>query len=647
MGMPAPASDGNDGRHGDNSKGPTGAPRSGVVTRLASGAAKVRADLPLVAFDALLVAMAYTGVLMLRFDGAVPPRYWHNLVALMPLALAVHLTVNGITGLYGKVWRQAGVQEARHLLIAGATACALLVVYVAPGAHEVPMSVVLLGAAVTLLLTGGVRFYSRLFAFQRGRDADHEPTALVIIGAGNAAGALVREMLSDPTIGLRPVAVIDDDERKQGRRLANVPIIGGLDALPDAVLLHGAQQALLALPSADSGYVRRAADAAREAGLPMKVLPSVVELVGGGVSVRDVRDLSIRDLLGRQQVSTDLDEVHRILAGRRVLITGAGGSIGSEIARQVATFEPAELLLLDHDETHLHDAAAELVRPAVQILADIRDPSRVDRVFREHRPEVVFHAAAHKHVPLLERHPCEAVATNVLGTDNLLRSSVAVGVDRFVAISTDKAVNPSSVMGATKRLSEQLLLSHRPGGARFCAVRFGNVLGSRGSVIPTFMRQIQRGGPVTVTHPDVTRFFMSIPEAVQLVLQAAALSDGGEVFMLEMGEPIRIVDLAERMIHLSGRMDVRVEFTGLRPGEKLNEELRGLDEPSGPTPHPAILSVRPVMVDRERLLPGLHGLRVLTGEQDSRGVFKLLFDLADSTPAPAVSRVYPARATTA
>ncbi len=379
----------------------------------------------------------------------------------------------------------------------------------------------------------------------------------------------------------------------------------------------------------------------------MKVLPSVVELVGGAVSVRDVRDLSIRDLLGRQQVSTDLDEVHRSLAGRRVLITGAGGSIGSEIARQVATFEPAELFLLDHDETHLHDATAELIRPAVQILADIRDASRIDRVFAEHRPEVVFHAAAHKHVPLLEDYPCEAVATNVLGTENLLRSSVAVGVDRFVAISTDKAVNPSSVMGATKRLSEQLLLHHRPDGARFCAVRFGNVLGSRGSVIPTFMNQIRSGGPVTVTHPDVTRFFMSIPEAVQLVLQAAALSGGGEVFMLDMGEPIRIVDLAERMIHLSGRMDVRVKFTGLRPGEKLSEELRALDELSGPTRHPVIQSVQPAMIDGERLLHGLDGLRHRTVEQDSEAAFKLLFDLVDSTPATPVPRVHPARASTA
>jgi FlaA1/EpsC-like NDP-sugar epimerase len=349
------------------------------------------------------------------------------------------------------------------------------------------------------------------------------------------------------------------------------------------------------------------------------------------VSVHDLRDLSIEDLLGRVQVDTDLSSVQTLLRGRRVLITGAGGSIGSELAKQVAAWEPAALLLLDHDETHLHDVRLGLDRDATSILADIRDADVIERVFREHRPEIVFHAAAHKHVPVLENHPAEAVRTNCLGTALLVKAAAQVGVERFVLISTDKAVDPRSVMGASKRIAEQIVLGYRPPDSRFCAVRFGNVLGSRGSVLPTFMRQIRNGGPVTITDPRMTRFFMSIREAVQLVLQAAARADGGEVFVLEMGEPVRILDLAERMIRLSGRRvgaDVEIRVTGVRPGEKLTEELHTAEEQLLATGHPSIRQLLPTTPDSGSLDAALVGLSAVASSGDDDATRAELFGLA-------------------
>jgi FlaA1/EpsC-like NDP-sugar epimerase len=337
--------------------------------------------------------------------------------------------------------------------------------------------------------------------------------------------------------------------------------------------------------------------------VPLKVLPSVADVVNGRPQLQDVRDLSIDDLLGRQQVRTDLASVEGMVRGRRVLVTGGGGSIGAEIARQVAADNPARLVLLDRDETHLFDAAAD-IDDCVEALLDVRDRDSVEQLFDHERPDIVFHAAANKHVPLLETHAREAVTTNVVGTDNIVQAARTHDVDHFVFVSTDKAVNPSSVMGASKRLGEQLVLGQAPPYSAWCAVRFGNVLGSRGSVVPTFMRQIERGGPITITHPDMTRFFMSIPEAVQLVLQAAALAEDREIFMLDMGEPVRIVDLANRMVALAGLRvgaDIEVEVTGPRPGEKLEEELFLPDEEPSETAHPKIVRVQSPTPDPDHL----------------------------------------------
>jgi FlaA1/EpsC-like NDP-sugar epimerase len=411
--------------------------------------------------------------------------------------------------------------------------------------------------------------------------------------------------------------------------LVGVPITGDTDALAETIRRCGVQQVVLAVMNPPRDLIQRVAAAADAENVPLRVVASVSDIVRTAPSVKDVRDLNIEDLLGRQQVATDLESVGAELSGRTVLITGAG-SIGTEIAKQVAHFAPARIALLDHDETHLHDAAALLDVPTLQLLADVRDRQLVHDVVAELRPDVVFHAAAHKHVPLLEDHPCEAVNTNIGGTANVLDAAIAADVERFVFISTDKAVRPSSVMGASKWVGEQLVLARAPEGARYCSVRFGNVLGSRGSVIPTFTRQIAAGGPVTVTHPSMTRFFMSAHEAVQLVLQASVFVKGGELFMLEMGEPINIKDLAERMIRLSGRKvgtDIAIRIDGIRPGEKLTEDLCVPEEGAEPTNHPQILRLHPIGLPVDVIEPAIANLTRLAEQQRDDDVSCALFEL--------------------
>jgi FlaA1/EpsC-like NDP-sugar epimerase len=567
-----------------------------LIGWFATKATRVRADLPLALLDVVLVVAALGGMLTLRFDGAVPAAYWARFVTSLPLVVLTTLLVNWLWGLYGQVWRHASVLEARRIILSGATTGLALCAFMTFRSPLLPRSVVGLGFLLYTVLAGAVRFQSRLFALRR-RMADDHGMRVLILGAGEAGAALIRDMLRSPRTGFSPVAILDDDRRTHGRSCLGVRIVGSLDDLPRVAAALSVHQAILAIGDPSPELARRTADLADVSGVPLRVLPGIAELVKGEVRLNDLRELRIEDLLGRRQVPTDLAAVRSLLSGRRVLVTGAGGSIGSEIARQVAACEPAELLVLDHDETHLHELCASLTSPVVQLLADVRDRDVILRLFERYRPEIVFHAAAHKHVPVLETHPAEAVRTNVIGTVNVVDAATAVNTERFVFISTDKAVRPSCVMGASKRLGEQLVLGCRPPGARFCAVRFGNVLASRGSVIPTFVRQVNSGGPVTITDPRMTRFFMSIREAVQLVLQAAAMSDGGEVFILEMGNPVRIIDLAERMIRLAGRRagdDVEIRVTGIRPGEKLVEELHTPDERLTETSHPSVRRIRPV-----------------------------------------------------
>jgi FlaA1/EpsC-like NDP-sugar epimerase len=545
----------------------------------------------------------------------------------------VHLVANRLWGTYGQLWRYASVQEAQQLLLAGGSSAVVLIALFSWQSDRIPISVLVIGPVVATILMGATRFQSRLFAFRKS--AEQPPGLRVaIVGAGRAGVSVLRDMQRSDRLGLHPVVFLDDNPRVQGRSVAGVPVVGPIDDLRRVVHDFDVHQVLLAIPSAGPETVRRVADRATAAGVPVKVLPGVAEMVGGPVSVRDARDLRIDDLLGRTEVQIDLAGVGAILHGRRVLVTGGGGSIGAEIARQVARFEPETLALLDRDETHLYDAMEGLPDFATQILADIRDRRVLDDVFARVRPDVVFHAAAHKHVPILERHASEAVATNVFGTNNVVEAAITAGTERLVCISTDKAVAPTSVMGASKWLAEQIVVSKAPSDRRFCSVRFGNVLGSRGSVIPTFQRQITAGGPVTVTDRAMTRYFMSLGESASLVLQAAAVATDREVFMLEMGEPVNIYALAEKMIQLCGYevdTDIKIRITGTRPGEKLHEELRAPGEELQPTSHPSIISLRPIRLPASQLTDSLRLLLKLTEDGDDEGVRDLLLDLAAIT----------------
>jgi FlaA1/EpsC-like NDP-sugar epimerase len=584
--------------------------------------AHVRRDVPLVLLDAAAALAAYLIPLVLRFEGSVPSFYWGNFWRFVPFVALIYLLLNRVFGLYGHMWRYASVEEAQRVIFASISAGAVVILLGELMGGEdtrvLPLSVVVFGAFLALLGVGAIRFQSRLFAFRRQAEGSGAKRVMVV-GAGDAGEMVLKDIIRNKGVGLRPVAVVDDDPRKLGRSLHGIRVLGTCGDIPDLAARLGVDQVILAIPSATGALVRDVVACCEQAEVVLKVLPSVRELVGGHVSVRDVRDLRIDDFLGREPVEIDPEAVGSILRGRRVLITGAGGSIGSEICHQVASFGPSELLLLDHDETHLYDISKTLrdVEPEI-LLADVRNRERIHAIFDKHRPEVVFHAAAHKHVPFLENHPEEAVLTNVIGTAHLADAALSSHVQRFVLISTDKAIRAASVMGASKWFAEQILWSLQGrNGCAFSAVRFGNVLGSRGSVIPTFFKQIARGEPVTITDPSMARYFMSVREAVQLVLQAAALATGGEVFTLAMGEPVTILDLARKVIRMSGRVpdkDVEISIVGARPGEKLVEEIVDTEEESVPSGHPSIYVSKPLAPDPRLLRTSIQELEGLATE---------------------------------
>ena len=593
-------------------------------------ASGLRIGVPLALVDAMLVVGSYLSLLAVRFSGDVPAGYSDGMFQSLPIVVAIQLTCNWVCGVYGHIWRHASVAEARRVVLAGATGCAAVFAINPLQAFTMPRSVIVLASVVATAFMGLVRFQARLFSWKR--KVDRSATPVAVVGAGVAGASIIREMLGSPASRRSPVVVIDDNVRSQGRSLLGVPVVGRVATLDQIVRRFDAREVLVADPNADQDLLNVAMEGAERAQVPLKVLPPVHELLTMTPSVRDVRDLRIEDLLGRQQVATDLATIASTIAARRVLITGAGGSIGAEITTQVAGFGPSLLVLLDHDETHLHEAAANLPGTTTTqlVLTDIRDRARLKAVFEDVRPELVFHAAAHKHVPFLEADPIEAVQTNVLGTVNVIHAARSVAVERLVFISTDKAVRPCNVLGRSKWIGEQLTTRRAPPGARWCAVRFGNVVGSRGSVIPTFATQIARGGPVSVTDPRMTRFFMSVHEAVILALQAAALADGGEIFTLNVGQPVNILELAERMVRLSGRVvgdEIAIEFIGARPGEKLEEELQDSEEEAHETSHPAITRLSPIQVDGERLERGIDELAHLgsLGRDDS--VRQLLAEL--------------------
>jgi len=545
-----------------------------------------------------LILAANLTAFELRFDGDVPPQYRLMMWRHLPVVLLVFGSGLWVFGIQRGLWRYVGLHDLGRILWASLAGAIVFfgVTHLLLGNIAYPRSVIILTGLLSGLYLAGIRLSVRWF-----REWLHiiGPTAkrVLIVGAGNAGEQLVREMMSDPDYNSRPVAFIDDDPIKRKMKIHGIPVLGttaDIKAVADRV---GAHEIIVAIPSATTQLKQKILAGSEGCTAPIKILPSVKRLLGDPVSLQQVRPMSLEDLLQREPIQTDRQELHPLIEGKTVLVTGAGGSIGSELCRQIAQYKPESLVLFEQYENSLHALLLELrtAFPHVGVLpvvGDVTMSDRVAEVFRQTGPDLVFHAAAHKHVPLMELNPKEAVRNNILGTRVVAEAALRTGVDRFVLISTDKAVNPSSVMGVTKRIAEHVVqgFSHK-GMTKFTVVRFGNVLGSNGSVVPLFAEQIRKGGPVTVTDPEIKRFFMTIPEAVQLVLQASVMGQGGEVFVLDMGEQIRIADLARNMIVLSGLVpgkDIAITYTGLRLGEKLYEELFEAGEEVAATSHPKI-----------------------------------------------------------
>ena len=611
--------------------------RPSLSTRVARAARQIRGDWVLVIIDVAMAILAYFLVFELRFDFSVPSQYWDYFRVFLPVSVTIQVLATWAFGCYGRSWRHASIDEARRLLSAGLTTMVLLVAGFSWDDERVPLTVVVAGPILVTLLQGLVRFQSRLFAFRRFGDPDDAGVRIVVVGAGGTGAAALRELRHNPQIGLVPVALVDDDRSLQGRRVHEVPVAGTLAELGRVIDDYDVHQVLFAIPSAPSSTLRAVADVATKKQIPVRVIRAASSWVNGMARLRDLRDLEIEDLLGREAVDIDLTPVRELLQGKRVLVTGGGGWIGSEIVRQVAAFEPASLVLLDHDETHLHDALRGVGGRGTLSLCDIRDVSALEVVFAAERPEVVFHAAAHKHVSILEEHACEAIRTNVIGTANVVDVCRQFDVTHLVCISTDKAALPTGVMAASKWVAEQIVLANAPRDAAYCSVRFGNVLGSRGSVIPLFQHQIADGGPVTVTDPRMTRYFMSTDEAVQLVMLAAAVTTGRHVLALEMGEQINIYELAERMIRLCGYqpgIDIPIEITGVLPGEKLSEAVIGPTEQREAGEVGPILTIETKPVDPAVLADTMTRLEALALSNDRAAARAALLDVA----APALRR---------
>ena len=554
--------------------------------------------------DIALTIVSVLGSFALRLDVGELPYYFPAVVLMSGVALAIKIPVYFFFGLYRRLWIYASTGELRLITFAVTTASvltsglmAVLIVTgnVLPG---MPRSALGIDWLLSLVLIGGSRFALRLLAEQSmAARTDGKGKRALVVGAGDVGALVVRELQRSPQLNLKPVGLLDDDPAKQNQTIYGVTVIGKVKDLSSVIGLYQVDMVIIAIPSAPGQLVRLVNDVCRVRGITSRTVPGVFELIGGKVSINRLREVDINDLLRREPVRVNDEAVGATLSGKRVLVTGAGGSIGRELSRQIARRAPSELVLLGHGENSIFETYLELREDYPDLLlspiiADVRHTERLRQVFEQHQPQVVFHAAAHKHVPLMEVNVVEAVTNNVLGTRNIVQAALDQGVEKFVLISTDKAVRPSSIYGATKRLAEMIVQdAARASGRAFTVVRFGNVLGSRGSIIPIFKQQIANGGPVTITHPDMFRFFMTIPEAVYLVLQAASMENGRETFVLNMGEPVRVLDLAEDLIRLSGlepHRDIEIAFTGIRRGEKLVEELWEEGTPLVATRHPDV-----------------------------------------------------------
>jgi len=609
------------------------------------------ADLALIVFGVLASFILRLNLEQFFLD-YLPAFFW-----MLLLALLIKPWVYRWFGLYQRVWSYASIEEMK-LIIRAVTAASVLVAAVIYALYffrifsPFALSLPIFDWLLSLAAVGGLRFGLRLLA--ENRKALEQASGLglrkvLVVGAGDAGALVVREMQKNSRLGLVPVGYLDDDVEKQGQRIHGFPVLGKLDELSQVAAAQHADEIVMAIPSAPGSVLRKVAEASHRAGLPFRTMPGIYELIGGKVSVNRLREVDITDLLRRKPAQIDRQSVGNSVRGKCILVTGAGGSIASELCRQVGRWEPRQLILLGHGENSVFEILVELnselpgldVQP---VIADIRDQKRVAVVLQKYKPDVIFHTAAHKHVPLMEANIPEAVTNNILGTRNVVHAATQAGVPRLIMISTDKAVQPASIMGATKRIAEWLVLDSAAHSQKaYSVVRFGNVLGSRGSVVPLFKQQIALGGPVTITHPDMERYFMTIPEAVHLVLQTAAFEEAGQVYMLEMGEPVRILDLAQDLIRLSGLEpdeDIAIEFSGLRPGEKLSEKLKEEGADYQHTAHADIHRVIEMQrLSGEPLHDAVNQLEELAKASNSAEIIKLLGKLLPgaelgTTPLP-------------
>ena len=567
--------------------------------------------------DVLTILFSYFAALLLRFDFAmstIPREYLVGYAWSMPFWVTAAVVVFYGCRLYHSIWRLASVSELRRILIAYTL---LIPIYVAGGFFmrlRMPTSYYIMGYIISFCMTTGIRFSYRLLRFYVNRQDNSRPAAgrdrVMIIGAGRAGQTLIKEMLSSSKMNVQVCCIIDDNPNKKGRVLEGIPIVGNRYDIVDAVKKYDINRIVYAIPATTGKNRKDILNICKDTGCRMQTVPGVYQLVNGEVSVSKLRDVEITDLLGRAQVKVNNDEILAAIRGKTVLVTGGGGSIGSELCRQIAKSEPKKLVIFDIYENNAYEIQQELIRKYGDKLnldvriGSVRNTNRIRWIMDTYRPDIVFHAAAHKHVPLMEDSPNEAIKNNVIGTYKTAKAAAKAGVKKFVLISTDKAVNPTNIMGASKRLCEMVvqMMNRKCPDTDFVAVRFGNVLGSNGSVIPLFKKQIAEGGPVTVTDKNIIRYFMTIPEAVSLVLQAAYYAKGGEIFVLDMGDPVKIDDMARNLIRLSGYepdVDIMVEYTGLRPGEKLFEELLMDEEGLQETENELIHIGKPIEMDDE------------------------------------------------
>lgn len=583
----------------------------------------IRDKLKLILIDAIILSVVPIIALLLRFEGIIPVQEFQIFRTCLPWMVLISLAIFYFYGMYHRIWHYARIRDLIAIIGAATLSQAAIFIVTVMADIPVPRSVIIL----TWFLSIGAIGASRLM-FKVNLDLVTESKGnkdnLLIVGAGDAGAMLVRELEQNAAATTNIIGFVDDDEKKRNGRLAGFPILGNVNELPQVVKTNKVDEIVIAIPSADGDTIRHVDSQCRKTGAKVRIMPGIYEMVNDDISMGKMREIRLEDLLRREPIHLDFARITNYIAGKTVLITGAGGSIGSEISRQISRVGAKEIILLGRGENSIYEIHQELKRKFPDqtyhtVIANITDKERMARIFQRFQPQVVFHAAAHKHVPLMEIQPDEAIRNNVFGTKNVAELASANHAEIFVLISTDKAVNPTSVMGATKRTAELVLQKiNQHSSTKFVTVRFGNVLGSRGSVVPLFERQIAAGGPITVTHKDMTRFFMTIPEAVQLVLQAGSQAEGGEVFLFDMGKPVKINDMAEDLIQLHGLTpgeDIQITYTGLRPGEKLYEELLTSEEGTTSTKHKKIFKARIQPLDEADLKQSLQTLQKTTDKQ--------------------------------